>query len=60
MGWWGFAKREQFCESSPPLHTNPDRTDLDLKRELPEYIVHIVADPEETDRGTCQEDAPRN
>ena len=39
------------------MHPSPDRTDLDLKLELPE---HIVAAPELIDRGTCQEDAPRN
>ena len=39
------------------MHPSPDRTDLDLKLELPE---HIVAAPELMDRGTCQEDATQN
>eukprot|EP00959_Pyramimonas_sp_CCMP1952_P255307 5332437-Pyramimonas_sp.AAC.1 len=47
----------QRCGSSPPVHPSPDRTDLDIKLELPE---HIIAAPRLIDRGTCQEDAPWN
>eukprot|EP00959_Pyramimonas_sp_CCMP1952_P283097 5917395-Pyramimonas_sp.AAC.1 len=47
----------QRCGSCPSLHPSPDRTDLDLKLELPK---HTVAATELIDRETCHEDAPRN